>query len=328
MILKNFFDLQLFAISSVTDIRSAEVTGLKMFANFTNSLKLKTIANYLSQYDNPFEKLAKDFGAVYSLLGALYKNKKDKSLKGSDYASIIVNVVDIIESTLTMAQNIADKKPAATVTSEAISIIGKVTSYVDKVSKLELGKSPIFFPIMTAAIGLVANVVAGVDGLSSSEKTKLNSSIVKLAGAMGTDYAKKYFPGNKALTDSLGPVALATGAIAGLLTGFDKYQSKVQKYTSNGIPSDIAIKDAIIDAIATVIHETGSSYTKGVDDVVFGLLQSFASTVSGIEVDTDKNYAEWIGELFKTLNTTNSGTTNGETLIIATFKNKNSNPKD
>ena len=64
-----------------------------------------------------------------------------------------------------------------------------------------------------------------MDGITEEDIKKIDKSVLGLATALGTTYAKAYFPGNKALSSSLGPIALATSTISGFMTGWDFVQN-------------------------------------------------------------------------------------------------------
>lgn len=307
--------------NSTITYNSTSVGYLKVFADISATLGLEQVANYLGKYDDPFVKLS-DINPIFKFIGALYEIS-DKKIPLKEYATLITGTGEIINSTLNLAFDINEgKKTAFDISQDVGNIVSKFTKVTGAMSKLEIGSKPYFIGMLAAEMGLVADVIGSIDGLEVNikELKEITKSSVDLLSeiieAVVKDFVKDETK-KDSLTSSLGPIALATSAITGLISGAFKLQETIQKYTDDGIPKEIATKDAIIDFVTTTIHDTASSFTKGVDDIAFKWVQGFASWVTGIEIsDNDKNYVEWIGEIFKTLNVKNSGTTSDDMLII------------
>lgn len=104
---------------------------------------------------------------------------------------------------------------------------------------------------------------------------------------------------------------LATSA----LTGINKYKATINKYREDGIPDNLAQRDAFIDAITVVIHDLASSYMKGFDDVIFAGTQKLVSWITGKKPGSQGNYVEVITDVFKAFNFINTGTEKADTLV-------------
>lgn len=151
-----------------------------------------------------------------------------------------------------------------------------------------------FMSIVSAGISLVANLVAGIEGVTPKEKEAINRSYIFFMRTLGTDLAKKIFNAatdaqfNKLLTENVMEEAIANGKFfqnasktftkafgivmtfgTGILNGVDKYKLSMEKYTADGIPEKIAKHDAFIDALAKFIKETLSGIVVGLGDVIF-----------------------------------------------------------
>ena len=323
--------------NSTVSYDSTSLGYLKTLSDVTVKLNLKKVAEYLKQYEDPFDKLSSDINPIFKIIGVYYKTTGKKTSL-NEWATAITGTIELMDSTSNIIIDLDNGNKTATDISQDIgNIVSKITTVSASIAKLATGEKPYFAGMLAAVIGLTANVIGSIDGLeidlkeykeiAKSGVQTLSAVINAMVGDLVEDTTKK-----ESLTAPLGPIALGTSALTGLISGVFQFQSQIQKYTDDGIPESIAIKDSIIDGVVSFLHDTASSFTKGVDDVAFNALRfvtsfavwgenQLAALITGNETEkfnytaTDKNYVEWIGEVFKTLNVKNSGSTGDDMLI-------------
>lgn len=284
---------------------------------------------------------------IGTFFGSLFFKKNNRTSQVNSLTTIVSGIVSVVEDVYAIREENAKDNPSKVViTTNAEDLISNFTSLTNAFQKLASGKNSFILSVVSSVIGLTTNLVLGMDGLKDSEIEKINKSYVGLLQVSSAEIIKKFF--SKGLADNLikmpvsqildnpavkaelrkqtatnftkgsGPLGLIFAAITGVLNGANKYDNNFKKYTDDGIPKDIAKHDAIIDAIATFIHDTASSYAKGFDDTVFKWIQAGLSFVRGKDIPyyTDKNYVEVIADLLKTLNYKNSGTSGDDKFYV------------
>ena len=324
------FDLQRFADKITYD--DSVMSFLKILADLDKKLGLTKLADFL-EADNNNRYNTEDFSATIKFLGALYKTiNKDTPL--NDGAVLISTIIDIVKESVQISVDVDEgKKSADEIKKSVVKLVSKYTTALDKLTKLTEHKTS-FLLIGAAAIALSANFITSLDISTDEEAREQLSSLLKdevnLAKEVLNTCIKKFFSDDLSaslfngkivdndITAPLGSIALASSAFTGIISGVMTFFDEVEHYKEDGIPEDIAIKDAVITAVATAVKETANKYTKGFDDVAFKVIQDFMSFVTKNEVDelfADKSYTELIVENLKTFNYTNTGTADDNELV-------------
>ena len=290
---------------------------------------IATIGYYLENYDDPWEQLAKDYAKEYSNIGkvistisGLYDKLTGKKIPLKEYGSIISNASKIVNGIFGLIDNkdgedgyyIKNAEYVATLSSSTMKILDSALKIMDT------GSSSIFFPIVATLVGLEATFIKSIKDdleLDFSEWDSIQQDVTNVVTSFLTAFATG--TGNKSLNDSLkfGPTALFVDAISGVISGFLDFFNTKNEYMANGIPEEIAFKDALIGGIANAVHTTATKFVGGADDVIFGWITTILSKITGVEVSSENNYVEWTFSLFKTFNATNSGDSGDNYLLNA-----------
>ena len=323
--------------------RFSNLGTLKTFGGIIKTLGLVKLAQDLNKAKDASKWLKENANPILKFIGSTPFGKKFGS-----YSALITNSILIVDNALSV---LTDKTlPYATRNSKIGAISGSLLSMANATNKLSTSlkkKNLWFLSIFSGGISLAANLIAASDGVTLEEKKAINKSYVAFLTSLGSDLVKEIFSAavekqlsrafteelttdlveeimtkgkffqaaSKTLTKTFGVVlSLATGA----LNAIDEHKARMEKYTEDGIPEDIAKHDAFIDAFATFVHDNLSVYFKGVDDWVFEFM---LGVVGG---ETEKNYIEVIADRFKTLNYKNSGTSGDDSqeTFITSFNNK------
>ena len=339
---KLVFDLQRFAKSANG---KTGFDALELMHSIIQRFDLKTVED--TKLQDGSSTLNSTLKFIGTFFGSLFFKKSSRTSQVNALTTILAGIVSIVEDVYAIREENAKDNPSKEViASKAENLISKLASLTNAFQKLASGKNSFILSITSAVIGLTANLVLGMDGLKDSEVEKINNSYVELVKVSGAEIIKKFF--STGLADNLiemptsqilnnpavqaeirnetavnftkdsGPLGLIFAAITGVLNGANKYDSNFKKYTDDGIPEKIAKHDARIDALATFIHDTASSYAKGFDDTVFKWIQAGLSFIRGKDIPyyTDKNYVEVIADWIKTLNYKNSGTSGDDKFYV------------
>lgn len=318
---------------------------IKLFKNTADALEkekesIKSVKDFTAWLKKKINPFVADVGMIF------YKKTLGKKLKISDAMTLITKSVSLVDNALAIAEENGKANPSSTVIKSKIAaIVSDITAITKPLAKLG-GKDLWFLSIASAGISAVSNYIATTDGINDKEKTSLNKSYLTFLNSIDKEATKKIF--DEALTAEIksaskkdldevlkngklikklggkitapgGPLDLIFSFATGIFNGIDKYKSNLQKYTDDGIPEKIGKHDAVVDAIATIIHDTLSGFVKGADDVVFDFVQKIFRDEENI--DENKTYVDAIADLFKKLNPKNSGTS-GDDKIIYLFENK------
>ena len=290
---------------------------LKMLRDASNSLGLTVVIDYMERYTNPFEMLSKEVSPVFTFIGNLYKTVSGGKLHIKEYAGIFSGTLKMINSMIALYDGFQNNTKTGSDVSVFIAEFASTSASMESsIYKLNSVKSPLALPVVAASLGLIASTLSTMDGVSESDLRKIDKSTLGLIKAMGTTAANSYFPGNTATNAPLGPLALVMSVLSGFMTGWHSFKDTIKEYEDNGIPSELAVRDAVINLIANVIHGTATSWSSGADDAFFHFTQNLASWLTKTEISyKDKNYVEWIFDGLKSLNVSNTGTTGDDTLI-------------
>ena len=302
---------------------------------------------------NPILKFIGSF--LYKEADDLDYNQSSRKTMLSSYATIITGAVEIADDALTVVLELDSKnKDTSKIASSVASIsknLGFMGTAVANLNSLNINKKNSklqkllpFVAIVTSGVSLVANEFTTLDGLTEDEKLELQKSYLAFTKTLSTELVKEvlsdavanelskigtngitfdvikknatfFNEASKTITKSIGIIfSLGTN----ILTGINKFNSTLKTYTADGIPEDMAKRDAFIDALTVVIHGLATYYTKGLDDLAFTGTRQIVSWITGKEIGAytkDKNYVEVVTDLLKAFNYTNTGTDNGETLV-------------
>ncbi|MBR3499345.1 MAG: hypothetical protein IKO05_10175 [Selenomonadaceae bacterium] len=320
--------------------RFSNLDTLKNLGGIITTLGLKKLAkDFEKAKDDPVKWLKTNTNPILRIIGITPFGKKI-----SKYSVIITSSISVIDNALSV---LTDKTLPDATRNKKIGLIAadleKMANATNKLSTSFKKKNLWFLSIFSGGISLAANLIAASDGVTLEEKKSINKSYVIFLKSLGSDLVKEIFSSavekqlsrafkeeltsdlveeimtkgkffqaaSETLTKTFGAVlSLATGT----LNAIDEHKARMEKYTTDGIPEDIAKHDAFIDAFATFVHDNLSSFAKGFDDWVFNFIMDFAGK------ETDKNYVEVIADKFKTLNGENSGTSDDDPII--SVKNK------
>ncbi|MBR4152716.1 MAG: hypothetical protein IKT98_07120 [Selenomonadaceae bacterium] len=327
------FELQRFAETSQLGI-------LETLGKIITTLDLNKLAEDLNNAKNATEWLKNNANPILNFIG----KKTPLGDKFGNYAKLITGSISIIDNALAILKgNLSDAERAQKfgLISSSLESMAVATEELIKSKKLTSKSSNLWFmSIVSAGISLVANLVAGSDGIEPKEKEAINRSYITFMRTLGTDLAKKIFNAatdaqfNKLLTENVMEEAIANGKFfqnasktftkafgivmtfgAGILNGVDKYKLSMEKYTADGIPEKIAKHDAFIDALAKFIKETLSGIVVGLDDVIFSGSKWILSLFGINYAEDGRDYVEVLTDYLKNLNYKNSGTRNDDKVI-------------
>ena len=349
--MKNYkFDIQRFADSdsnsefnllSLADSLIKKL-GLMEFVETLKNMTFEDFVKILQENANPILKLIGDFLWEKADLNDLSASHQLGYNIVTNSAKLLARLIEIVHYTNEIRLEIANYKkaqaenyssaeyPRATISSHVGIIVSDLTYMADAVINLKTSKSNWFVSATAAGLGFVANILAGMDGITNKEKEDIYKSYFIFLKTISKDVVKGFFtegladnlinfPVNKILdtpavkdefrkqaaekfTHGGGPFDLIVALVTGFFDAINYHGERFSKYTEEGIPQDIAKHDAFIDALGKFIHGTASTYSKGVDDVIFRWLQGFVSWITKTEVyDPDKNYVEVICDRVKTL---------------------------
>ena len=271
----------------------------------------------------------------------------------SSYATLITRSISIIDNAGAIVLEFENAKPnkpdTSSITGKIASIvddIGLMGSAISNLNNFKIdskkSKTSWLLPILTSSVALVFNGLTAIDGLNSAEQLKIQQSCLKFLKTAGSEIIKKIFSdavssefnkikdgnfddinvvmGNaKFFTSAAQTITKTIGIFFTLaksaITGINKYKSTLNKYTDDGIPENMAKHDAVVDAIAIVIHDLASYYMKGLDDLIYVGTRNLVSWITGKEPSIQGNYIEVMADLFKNLNYKNTGTEKADHLI-------------
>ena len=338
------FDLQRFDNSNSAE---TDFDALELMHSIIEKFDLKTVDD--TKLQDGSSTLNSTLKFIGTFFGSLFfkKSSEGTSLEVNALTTMLACTVSIVEDMYDIREEKNKDNPSeAIITSKAEDYISNLASLTNAFQKLAGGKNSFILSIVSSVVGLTAKLILSMDGLKDNEIEKINTSYVSLLQVSGAEIIKKFFsegladnlikmpvsqildnPAVKAeirkqtatnFTKGSGPLGLIFAAITGVLNGVNEYDSRIKKYTEDGIPEDITKHDALIDALATFIHDTASYYAKGFDDTVFKWIQAGLSFVRGGDIPyyTDKNYVEVIADWIKTLNYKNSGTSGADKFYV------------
>ena len=287
---------------------NTSIPHIRMFSMVVNSPLIKPL---LEQDEGKLAFFQKWVSPVLKYIAAAAKLRFDASELQSEL-TIVTSVAKISDSLLGIIKEVADlngTKTYADFGEEITKIVSEITTITRSVATIN-GKSTLFRGLAAAALGYCANIIATFDSITPEENAALGKAAVRLIGAEITTIVKEVAKGSS-LVNPFGPIDIAVSVGLAIVEGISQSEQREIYYRDDGLPEDIALKEAKIDAILFGLHEGFSNYVKGMDDWIFnvgqalgecfnflgaaftGNLDSFEFTIS------EMNYVEWIREIAK-----------------------------
>lgn len=315
--MKDFvFDLQRFTDDSTLTAdekatsRKISLPHLRMISDIADNPIISELVSGLETAQTNSEFWSKKVAPVYSLIGALYKRKlgKNATLHLAEDAKRFTSTMKIIKSTIALVDGVVglDEKVMFKTPGEIINEALKIAETVIKLKDKDA--DTLVLSLVTASLSYGLTVAATFDGVTIEQQNKINKALVKLGGATVRGVVKEISSNASKLTAPFGPVDAGVAIFTGLVEGFSKYSEQIDYYRDDGLPEDIAKKEAILDAVSNGVHGAMSDYLKGVDDIAFDFGKNinegckwlgalFSGTLDSFEFSSDdKNYAEWVRE--------------------------------
>ena len=344
--MQNFkFDIQRF------DDSSSSFGILATLNNVLIALRLNELATDFK--DNPIGYLKKNANPILKFIGTYLEDitggKSNEKSKIKSFASILVSGISIIDSAVKISNYAKEKEThAIEISRESELIISELANITNEIVKLSTGEKSFILSITASAISLVANGISTLDGVTDAEKDKINAQYLGFIKVLNKDIVKKLFNAaidselnkidlddvaknldilkNTTILDNISDTLTKTGgvldlifaAVEGVQNGIKKYQDTFKKYIEDGIPEDIAKRDAFINAFTAVIHDTAHAYSKGFDDVAYNGIKTLIWAFTGKE-GIKGNYVEVMTEMLKVFNYTNTG--DAENNYLLSFEN-------
>ena len=310
------FNLQRFADdnSGLTDAekkaaRDSSLPHLRMISNVAKVPLFSAFVSMLEEKKTETEFLSSTVAPVYNLIGALYKRQYGKNgvLKLMEEAAIFTSTVKIIDSVLDICDNLADADAEAL--EDNILKIADESVKIGNKLKLE-NYNGIFSSVGSAALSYGLTVLASIDNLTPKAQTKIYKAFVKVGGATIKSVFKDVFETGEKFTAPFGLVDMGMSVLIGIVEGVSQMGIREEYYSDDGLPEDIAHKEALLDALSSGVHEAFHTYLKGADDIAFKVGQAFgegckwlAHAFSGdfsYEITiSDMNYMEFVREIAK-----------------------------
>ena len=314
------FDLQRFADDKAA-VRENLLPHLRMICNVANTPIFSGFISLLENNKDSLEKIDKYVSPIFDLVSAFYRRKYPSNAprKIAEEAELFASTISISNSILDVCDRMAGKK-ILEASEELGNIANEMLGVCDTLlglraeSNIKTNKTEepddFFIPIITATIsyGLATLSTFEEEGLTPEVQSDINKALVKLGGATLEALLGEVLDNADEITTPFGPADVGLSVLIGILEGFNKYSEQFDYYSDDGLPEDIAKKEAILDAVSGGVHEAMSNYLHGVDDVAFTFGKAlgegckwvgalFSGTLDSFEFSNDdKNYAEWVRE--------------------------------
>ena len=317
------FELQLFNEDELTDeekekIRKSSLPHLRTISSVAKAPLLSAFVSVLETAKNTTEILSSTAAPIFNFVGAFYKQKfgKNALLHLKEEATIFSSTVKVVDLVLELVDSLANSETTA------LDFNTKMTKAVNETFKIsdaflkEEGDKGIILSMSTAALSYGISVMSTLDGITPKEQAALNKAALKLGITSFTTALKEMGKNTDKFTAPFGAASLGIAALTGLIEGLSTMGIRADYYREDGLPEDFARNEALLDALVSGLHETFSTYTKGLDDALFNIT-SFASygmkwldeQVAAFFTDknysafeytaNEKNYLEWIREAAK-----------------------------
>ncbi|MBE8953604.1 MAG: hypothetical protein SR1Q7_10760 [Quinella sp. 1Q7] len=309
------FDLQRFVDddSLNTDekqqLRESSLPHLRMICNVAKNPIVTALFTVLENNKDALELIDKNVSPVYSLIGSLYKRQFGKNglLKLKEEADLFSSAVKIADSILDVYDNLVGAD-ADTVTNKCLGITNEALKICNTATRLQnKGESGFVLSLVTASLSYGLTVLASLDNLTPEAQTKINKTFIKSGGTTIKTLLKEFASNAEKFTAPFGLVDMGVSAFVGIIEGFSQIGVREEYYSDDGLPEDIARKEALLDALSSGLHETFTTYLKGADDVAFKagqflsegckwLAHAFSGDF-GYEITiSEKNYMEFVRE--------------------------------
>lgn len=290
-------------------IRNSSLPHLRMISNVAKNPIFSAFISVLENNKDALEILDKNVAPIYNLVGALYKRQfgKNATRELMKEAALFASTVKIVDSILDIYDNLAGADAEA-VTNEIFKITDEAVKIGNKLGMEDY--SGIFSSLSSAALSYGLTVLTSIDNLTPEAQTKIYKSFVKVGGTTVRELLKEVLGSTNKFTAPFGLVDLGVSVMVGIVEGFSQMDIREEYYSDDGLPEDIARKEALLDALSSGLHETFHSYLKGADDIAFKTGQFLgegckwlANALSGnfnYEITvSDKNYMDYVREIAK-----------------------------
>ena len=297
---------------TLRDVAGKEIT----FVDSDNSI---TKATYKEELD--IWGIVKELGAK-GLTVFLFLGKYKDHFADAKFVDARTTLTELLQITL----DVVNKNQK--VNGELIkTVTAKFTDLKNFVMKINT-KNPIPVALIIALALHINNSLGAFDGheLTDKEKRALNLSYANLMKE-SIKVVAKVINFNTPLTKALGGADLAVSIVAGVIAGVLQALDSGDKYSEDGLPQSVVIRETAIDVLTEAIYEFNTTYTNGADDVAFEALrwvaslgEAFIKWVGTGDFDFDytaseKNYMEWVATVFKKISISNRGDEDDNYLI-------------
>ena len=169
------FDLQRFANSTGG---KTGFDALESMHNIIQRFDLKTVDD--TKLQDGSSTLNSTLKFIGTFFGSLFFKKSTRTSQVSALTTILGGIVSLVEDAYAIREENAKDNPSKVViASKAEDFISKLTSLTNAFKKLTGGKNSFILSVVSAAIGLTANLVLSMDGLKDSEIKKINNRSIK-----------------------------------------------------------------------------------------------------------------------------------------------------
>ena len=317
------FDLQRFAneADNKTAVRESLLPHLRMICNVANTPIFSGFISILENNRDTLDKIDKYISPIFDIVSVFYKKKypSNAPVKIAEEAELFASTIAISSSLIDVCDRMAGNafvdasKELGNIANEMLSVCDTLLGLQAK-EGINLNKTEepddLFIPIITATIsyGLATLSTFGEDGLTSEVQSDINKALVKLGGATLEALLTEVLDDADKFITPFGVADVGLSVLVGVLEGFNKYSTQIDYYRDDGLPEDIAKKEAILDAVSGGLHDAMSNYLHGVDDVAFEFGKALGDGCKWIGAflsgnldsfefsNDDKNYVEWVRE--------------------------------
>ena len=313
------FDIQRFAdddselsADEKQRIRESSLPHLRMISNVAKVPIFSTFVTVLENNKDTFEFIDENVSPIFNLVGALYNRQfgKNGTRKLVEEAAVFSSTVKIVDSILDFFDNLVGANPNV-VDKKFVEITNDTLKICNTISKLQdSGESGLVLSLVTASLSYGLTVLNTIDGIDPGEQIKINKAFAKLGYTAVKGILKELGKESEKFTAPFGLADLGISAIVGAIEVFSQKGIREEYYSDDGLPEDIARKEALLDALSSGLHEAFTTYLKGADDVAFRagqflgegckwLAHAFTGDFSYEMTISEMNYMDFVRELAK-----------------------------
>lgn len=127
----------------------------------------------------------------------------------------------------------------------------------ERVTKLKKPEEydDLFIPIITATISYGLATLGTLEGITPRIQADIDKALVKLGGATLEALLTEILNDADKFTTPFGAADVGISVLVGIIEGFAKYSEQIEYYHDDGLPEDIAKKEAILDAVSGGLHD-------------------------------------------------------------------------